>query len=763
MSMICSLSISFCISAVSGQCLNDQRALLLQLKNSLVFDNASSTKLVHWNQSVDCCSWEGVSCNEGLVIGLDLNNEAILGGLDNSSSLFGLRYLQHLNLAYNYYLEQIPSQFDKLTNLSYLNLSHAGFWGQIPVAISHLTRLVTLDLSHNYLGSSYGSLKLESPNLNMLVQNLSELTELYLGSVNISTQGHEWGPALSSLLPKLRVLSLTNCYLSGPHDSLLLMVHNFSELIELYVDGVNMSMQGYEWGPALSSSLPKLKVLSMSNCYISGPFDSSLTNLQSLSIIRLDSNNFSSPVSEFFANFKNLMSLDFSFSSLNGKFPEKIFQISTLQTLYLSSNELLHGSLPEFPLNGSLQILFLEGTNFSGILPHSIGNLKMLSEIHIPGCNFNGSIPKSMASLTKLVYLDMSNNNFDGSIPSFSMSKNLTTIDLSNNVLTGQITFTRWEELLNLEVLDLSNNSLEGNIPISLFSLPSLSLLALSNNRFSGQLTEFSIVSSDRLRCVDLNNNNLEGPIPMSIFELRGLDTLLLSWNNFSGSLQLNVIPTMRELIFLDLSHNSLDSSKLKTFPHFLRNESALSNLDLSDNQLDGEIPNWIWELPYLNFLNLSYNYLETLDFHLLNMSFASSIDLRSNQLQGQLSVFPKAAQYLDFSMNNFSSVIPVSIGFPSFLLLSRNKLYGRPNASWPMLQIVDIASNNFTGMLPIKHLSNWKAIADDRSDARSQLNHLHFEGDLWDGHVMVEVKQDNSCCHTCHGYKVSSSVDFYF
>jgi hypothetical protein len=48
---------------VSGQCLGNQQFLLLQLKNSLVYDRASSTKLVHWNQSVDCCSWEGVTCN----------------------------------------------------------------------------------------------------------------------------------------------------------------------------------------------------------------------------------------------------------------------------------------------------------------------------------------------------------------------------------------------------------------------------------------------------------------------------------------------------------------------------------------------------------------------------------------------------------------------------------------------------------------------------------------------------------------------------
>jgi hypothetical protein len=50
----------------------------------------------------------------------------------------------------------------------------------------------------------------------------------------------------------------------------------------------------------------------------------------------LNDNNFSAPVPEFFADFKNLTSLEVSSSGLNGKFPEKIFQVPTLQMLDLS-------------------------------------------------------------------------------------------------------------------------------------------------------------------------------------------------------------------------------------------------------------------------------------------------------------------------------------------------------------------------------------------------------------------------------------------
>jgi Leucine-rich repeat (LRR) protein len=415
--------------------------------------------------------------------------------------------------------------------------------------------LVTLDLSDNY----FYDLELENPNLKVFIQNLSALMELHLDSVLISAQGSEWCQALSFSLPNLRVLSLSSCNLSGP-------------------------------------------------------IDSSLQNLQSLSIIRLNDNDFSTPVPEFFADFKKLTSLEVSNSWLNGKFLEKIFKVPTLQTLELSYNYELRGSLPEFPPNGSLRTMFLIRTSFYGALPSSIGNLKMLSTIDLESCNFVGSIPNSMASLTQLKFLDISHNKLNGSIPNFSMCKNLTTVRLYNNYFSGEIISAQWEKLLNLETLELRSNLLNGNIPDSLFSLPSLQMLDLSYNQFSGQLKEFSNASSF-LEYLFLDNNHLEGPIPMSISELHGLKELSLGSNKFNNTMNLSVIQQLKNLSSLDLSHTNLLSEyndfnfslssvplnelilafcKLKKILDFLRNQSYLYYLDLSYNQIFGEMPNWI-------------------------------------------------------------------------------------------------------------------------------------------------------------------------
>ncbi|KAK4378998.1 hypothetical protein RND71_000860 [Anisodus tanguticus] len=287
--------------------------------------------------------------------------------------------------------------------------------------------------------------------------------------------------------------------------------------------------------------------------------------------------------------------------------PRKIFQVPTLQTIDSSVNEMLGGSLPEFPSNGSLQTLVLSVTKFSGSLPKSIENLRMLSRVEIRACNFTGLIPTSMENLTHLVHLDFDLNSFTGSFLYFKLSKNLTYINSARNKLTG--ISSDWQGLDNLEHLDLSNNSIAGLIPASLFYLPSLSEL-------DGQITELQNVNSP-LDDLDLSANKLEGPIPEFLFGLHDLLSLSLSFNNFNGTVQLKKFTKLDKIVDLDLSHNSLSvdtnisESELSLLPQlntfmlascnlqnvsFLKNQSKLSMLDLSNNQLTGEIPTGWWK-----------------------------------------------------------------------------------------------------------------------------------------------------------------------
>ncbi|KAM5559138.1 hypothetical protein ABKV19_020665 [Rosa sericea] len=720
------------IPAVHSNCIEAQQQSLLHFKKSLDVTHSNPTKLITWNSSTDCCSWLGVTCStNGRVVGLDLSGDHFSCNIDNSSSLFQLQHLQSLNLAYNNFLgSSIPSAIEKLANLRYLNLSEAFFSGQIPIEVARLKRLVVLDLSmYNLVENlhlsivqlamySGGELKLENPNLGTLIQNLTELTELNLDSVKISGQGSDWCEAISSSLPNLRVLSLSGCALSGP-------------------------------------------------------ICESLAKLQSLYEIDLGNNSFYAPVPRSFANFSNLTSLSLHDSDLLGTFPKEIFQIPSLQTIGLSGNFALHVSFPEFPNNGSLRSLIVGSTSFSGnrfnspissIHWETLVNLEILD---LRNSQLYGTIPSSVVSLPKLKTLILSNNRFSGQLPEFSNTSSplLETLDLENNNLEGHIP-TSIFNLQGLQDLNLSSNNLSGfpfngpQVPKDLWSLD------LSHNSFlfdyngtnsSSLQIRHLVLASNKLRAfpnflrnqstlydLDLSNNQIQGEIPNWILSLKSLDSLDLSGNSLVtqeaplpnstsalSSLDLNSNKLQgihSSYSFIQLDHLGLASNKLTTFPDFLRNQSTLYDLDLSNNQIQGEIPNWILSLKSLDSLDLSGNSLVTLEAPLPNSTSALSsldlhsnklqeaplpnftvvplsVDLHSNQLQGHFPSF-LSSSYLDYSRNNFSSSIPTDIGdfiSGSYLSLSSNNFHGAIPESICNARgtVLDLSNNSLSGNIP--------------------------------------------------------------
>ncbi|RXI01430.1 hypothetical protein DVH24_014779 [Malus domestica] len=145
-----------------------------------------------------------------------------------------------------------------------------------------------------------------------------------------------------------------------------------------------------------------------------------------------------------------------------------------------------------------------------------------------------------------------------------------------------------------------------------------------------------------------------------------------------------------------------LASNKLREIPGFLINQSELSELDLSENHIQGEIPNWIWSFRYLS-LNLSCNSLVTLEAH-FTTSNVIILDLHSNQLQGEIPYTSPNAIYLDYSSNHFCCSIPADIGDffnldTSFLSLSNNNLRASFQHQYARegLGVLNLRRNNLT------------------------------------------------------------------
>ncbi|XP_022722189.1 receptor-like protein 12 [Durio zibethinus] len=649
------LSFSLCHGHLQNQCLDDQRAVLLQLHHDLYYapNFTFSSKVELWDLNTDCCAWKGITCDAlGHVIGIDLSYKNLS---DSFQSIFNLHHLQLLNLAKNNFNTTLfQYEFDRLSNLTHLNLSNSCFHGQIPVGISHLTRLVSLDLSNQdscYIRNNpildYGfpqnlqPLKLENPNFKTLIQSLGPLTELYLDSVNISTQSTEWCEATSIVFPNLHVLSQSNCGLTGAFCSSLLKLPFLSKLF------LNWNSISYLPSNFLKIASP-LAFLSLMNC------------------------------------------------NLSEHFPTAIFLLPKIESIDISLNLSLGDQFPEFSLNNALRILKISCTNFSGKLPESIGNLKFLTNLDLNGCKFFGQIPSSIANLTNLVELDLSNNNFSGFIPAFHRSG-----------------------VPALAYLYLYGNYLSGSIHSSLFTLPSLQTLVLSENQLFGEIDEFLNASSSLI------------------------ETLNFGYNSFS-SLKLDI-------------YLSLQFCNLSMFPEFLKSQTSLEYLDLSNNKISDAVPNWVWKKS-LRVLDLSNNSLSYLDQFSLNQSLTSSLgslsrpicnlsqletfnasfnklsgpipsclgnisslssfDLQKNNFSGSIPDFAEATQlyWLQLNDNKLEGKLPMSLAnctilrgkLPALmvLVLQANRFYGpikHVQNYFQDLDVLDIAFNNFSGQLPIE------------------------------------------------------------
>jgi len=231
-----------------------------------------------------------------------------------------------------------------------------------------------------------------------------------------------------------------------------------------------------------------------------------------------------------------------------------------------------------------LQILSAHNTSISGVIPDSIGKLGNLAELFLYNTNLSGRIPSSVGNLSKLVILDLHHSNLEGQIPtSIGKLKSIFALNLSMNRLDGPIPI----EILKLPLLsfylDLSYNSLSGPLPSEVGSLGNLNSLVLSGNQLSGQIPE-SIGECIVLQELRLDNNLFSGGIPQYLN--KGLSTLNLSMNELSGIIP-DAIGNIHGLQQLCLAHNNL----LGPIPAILQNLSLLSKLDLSFNDLQGEVP----------------------------------------------------------------------------------------------------------------------------------------------------------------------------
>jgi len=477
-----------------------------QSLSSLAFNNTSSPPL-NWS-SIDCCQWEGISCDHD-------------------------RQVTHIWLPSKGLIGSISPSLGNLTQLSHLNLSHNSLLGTLPKGLfSSLNQLKVLDLSYNHLfGDPCG--------WPASIQIVDISSNQFSETIQSSFFQEAW---------RLTELNVSNNNFMGPIPSFPCIN---SSLVKL-LDFSHNHHSGYI--PRGLGACSKLKVFRAGFNSLFGPVPDDIYNATGLEEIFLPSNNLSGPINSDIVNLVKLTNLELSHNNFSGKLPVDIGKLSKLKHLILDVNSLT-GSLPPSLMNCTnlvkliLRFNFLEGdistfnfstlhqltvidlgmNYFSGNFPVTLSSCKSLIAIRLGKNRLEGQIPLEVVQLKFLSFLGLFNNrliNITDAIKILMHCKPLTIVLIGGNFLheamPGDDDIVGSYVFENVRFLSLDRCQLSGQLPIWLSKLKKLEVLYLSSNCITGSIPGW-LSTLPRLFHLNLSNNLISGEFPKELCTMPAL------------------------------------------------------------------------------------------------------------------------------------------------------------------------------------------------------------------------------------------------
>ncbi|KAK4487912.1 hypothetical protein RD792_003650 [Penstemon davidsonii] len=182
----------------------------------------------------------------------------------------------------------------------------------------------------------------------------------------------------------------------------------------------------------IGEHLIDLRVLRLRENKFYGPIPLEFCKLPNLQILDLASNNLTERIPHCIGNFSNLVKklflpprvfmyfllLDSLTEVLKGlKLEYSTFNMMFIVAILDLSNNNLVGEIPELKNLYGLVGLNISFNHLEGKIPERIGDLTSMESLDLSNNNLFGSIPDSLSYLTFLSHLNLSHNNLSGRIP----------------------------------------------------------------------------------------------------------------------------------------------------------------------------------------------------------------------------------------------------------------------------------------------------------------------------------------------------------
>ncbi|GAA0152021.1 transmembrane signal receptor [Lithospermum erythrorhizon] len=301
---------------------------------------------------------------------------------------------------------------------------------------------------------------------------------------------------------------------------------------------------------------------------------------------------------------------------------------------------------------------------------------------------------------------------------------------LDESSLTGKLNFTSLHALEFLDYLDLSSHDYQDvQISSTIGGLKNLRYLNLSHSTFSGEISPH-LGNLSSLEYLDLSKNyyleatDLRWLTHLTSLVYLNLNVISVDQTSEGWFHAVNKLPSLEELHLFDCGLSKIPHS----LPHI--NLTSLSYLDLSDNQLNSSVPQWVFNLTGLVELYLDQNNFGGVitDWDFSNFKVLEVLKLLHNGFEGQLSRNLGSLcklKHLDLSSNRLAGTMnEILQGFSSCpngnslvdLDVSSNQLQGVIPTSIGMLKhlkSLTLADNNFSGVIPQKAIGQLEELVN--------------------------------------------------